>query len=123
MLKKGPSPAIGTTLGSGALTLSFGTSTAISTIATAALGGLTGSIISAALSFFGALGALSAPLTASFGPYFTPGMDFGAGITRGLQDALTGGDLLTEILSAFGLAPTVNTTVNVVAPSAPCPFC
>lgn len=124
MLKKGPSPALLTTGGLAALTLSFGTSTAISSIATGAITLLGGSITSALLGFLGTLGAMSAPLTASLTPYITPGLDFGAGFTRGLQDALTGGDLLTELLSVLGSGPAaVNTTVNVIAPAAPCPFC
>ena len=63
------------------------------------------------------LSFLGVSLLTSLTPYITPGLDFGAGLTRGLQDALTGGDLFTEILSVLGSA---GTTATVVAP---CPFC
>lgn len=128
-MKKGPSPAIFSTLSSagvlGSVTLSAGTSTAILTLpalfTSTVLAPLTmaGSALTSALGSIGL--ALSAPLTASFAPALTPGLDFGAGLTRGIQDALTGGDLLTELLSVLGSA---GTTATVVAPTtAPCPFC
>ena len=124
-MKKGPSPALVTPslIGSGALGLgsaavvaslpAFFVSTVLAPLATAGagLGGILASVF----------GAASAPLTASFAPFLTPGLDFGAGLTRGLQDALTGGDLLTEVLSVLGSG---GTTTIVAAPTvAPCPFC
>lgn len=120
-MKKGPSPALVTTALLGGSTVVLGTSTAVTALLTFVPTVLTSLGTTIAGTLATVLGIVSAPLTSSIMPFLTPGLDFGAGLTRGLQDALTGGDLLTEILSGIGSG---GTTAIVAAPTvAPCPFC
>ncbi len=123
-MKKGPSPALVATslISSGVL---VATSDAVALAIPSLFVSTVGAVGSIGSSILGSLGALSIPFFPSLAPASTWGLDLGAGLVRGLQDALTGGDLLTELLSVLGSGGTTTATTTIVAAPtvAPCPFC